>query len=255
MDTLQSRGRYTFKKNEAMTALKVSEIAFRRAASRLMKKKRLVSPRRGFFVIVPTEYLATGAPPASWFVHDLMKFHGQPYYVGLLSAAAIHGAAHQQPQETQVVTTKPLRPVEVGRSRIRFFMKRRLEKTAITQVNSHTGYLTVSTPEATAIDLVRYLGSVGHLGNVATVLTELSEKMKAADLLKAAQADVELSAVQRIGYLLDHLGYKNLTAKIYDWCAKQNPTFIPLSPGVESRGHHREEKWHIIENEEVESDI
>lgn len=39
-----------------------------------------------------------------------MKFLGQPYYVGLLSAAALHGAAHHQPQEFQVVTNKQFRP-------------------------------------------------------------------------------------------------------------------------------------------------
>jgi len=32
--------------------------------------------------------------------------------VGVLSAAAIHGAAHQQPMIFQVVTDKPTRPAE-----------------------------------------------------------------------------------------------------------------------------------------------
>jgi hypothetical protein len=35
----------------------------------------------------------------------------------------------------------------------------------------------VSTPEATALDLVRYVTAAGHIGNVATVLAELSEKL------------------------------------------------------------------------------
>jgi hypothetical protein len=50
----------------------------------------------GVAVVVPPEYREAGCPPASWFIHDLMRFLGQPYYVALLTAAAIHGAAHQQ---------------------------------------------------------------------------------------------------------------------------------------------------------------
>jgi hypothetical protein len=57
-------------------------------------KRRFNFPR-------PLEYREAGGPPASWFIDDLMRFLGQPYYVGLLSAAAIHGAAHQQPMVFQ----------------------------------------------------------------------------------------------------------------------------------------------------------
>lgn len=69
-----------------------SNEALQQAARRLAARKRLVSPRRGFYVIVPIEYRTAGAPPPAWFIDDLMTFQGRPYYVGLLSAAALHGA-------------------------------------------------------------------------------------------------------------------------------------------------------------------
>jgi len=56
---------------------------------------RVACVRKGFYVIVPLEYQAIGSVPAEWFVDDLMRFIGQPYCAGCLSAAAIHGAAHQ----------------------------------------------------------------------------------------------------------------------------------------------------------------
>ena len=34
-----------------------------------------------------------------------MEFIAKPYYVGLLSAAALYGVAHQQPQEFFIITT------------------------------------------------------------------------------------------------------------------------------------------------------
>ncbi|WP_354254725.1 hypothetical protein [Bradyrhizobium sp. F1.13.3] len=43
----------------------------------------------------------------------------------MLSAAAAYGSSHFAVMETQVVTTKWLRPIENGRHRIRFFQKTR----------------------------------------------------------------------------------------------------------------------------------
>jgi len=99
VDRLQQSGLYTFTRERALSDLSLSAIAVRRAAGRLLAQGRLVVPRRGFFVVVPLEYRSAGAPPPPWFIDALMRFHGQPYYVGLLSAAALHGAAAQQPQE------------------------------------------------------------------------------------------------------------------------------------------------------------
>ena len=65
------------------------KIAFKRAAVRLTRKGRLIVARRGFYVIVPLEYQSAGSPPPSWYIDTLMKEWKHPYYVGLLSAAAI----------------------------------------------------------------------------------------------------------------------------------------------------------------------
>src|ERR1039457_7723723 len=81
VDRLQASGRYTFHREEALSALGVSEIALQSAARRLVAKGRICAPRRGVYVIVPVEYSQPGAPPPSWFIDDLMKFHRHPYYV------------------------------------------------------------------------------------------------------------------------------------------------------------------------------
>lgn len=123
-DSYQAGGRYVLTRENALRTLGTSEEALKKAVQRLVAKQRLVVPHRGFYVIVPLEYRAAGAPPASWFIDDLMKFHGHPYYVALLTAAALHGAAHQQPQEFQVITKAQLRPAFAGRSRIASFVRR-----------------------------------------------------------------------------------------------------------------------------------
>ncbi len=152
IDSLQSNGRYTFTRLEAIAALQITPNAFKLAALRLAKKKRLVRLKNNFYAIVPTEYQEVGAPPVAWFIDHLMQFNQQPYYVGLLSAAALHGAAHQQSQVFQVVTTKTLRPIQAGRARIEFLTKKQITPNSYQPVKTPTGYMNVSIPEITALD-------------------------------------------------------------------------------------------------------
>jgi predicted transcriptional regulator of viral defense system len=240
------------RKSEAQAHLQVSEAAFKLAANRLFKKRRIVTPRRGFFVIVPDEYHLSGSPPATWYIDALMKFHEQPYYVALLSAAALHGAAHQQPQELQVMTTSHLRPIHVGRDRIRFFMKKDLGDTPTQKIKGATGFFPISTPEATAFDLIRYLNPAGH---TATVLYELREEISPSALADIAKTQGELASTQRLGYLLDYLKSGELTAPLYKWLKKQQPSPVTLVPTRKRpRSYKRNDKWSVIINEEIEVD-
>ncbi len=254
VDAYQASGRYTLTRDEARGALGASEEGLKKAVQRLVAKRRLAVPRRGFFVIVPIEYRDAGAPPASWFIDPLMKFHGRPYYVGLLSAAALHGAAHQQPQEFQVVTDAQLRPAVAGRARIRFFRKRHLERTRTMSVKTETGAMTVSTPEATALDLLRYLAPAGHLGSVATVLAELAERLEPQRLLDAARAEGDVSAAQRLGYLLELVGAGEVAAGLAEWIAAERARLVPLRADRSSRRGRKDARWRVVVNEKVEAE-
>lgn len=193
-----------------MNADKRSDIALAAALRRFKKKGRIANPRRGFYVIVPVEYREVGCPPANWFIDALMRFLGQPYYVGILSAVAIHGAAHQQPMLFQIITDRPTRPARAGRVRIGFHVGRHVEKAPVVEIQTETGAIRVSTPEATAFDLVRFAPSAGHIGNVMTVLHELIEKIDPQALNSLADR-YAVSDVQRLGYLLERLGEDRLT--------------------------------------------
>lgn len=251
---LQSIGTYVFERKDALAAAGLSAVAFKHALRRLFKAGRLASPRRGFYVIVPLEYRSMGAPPADWYIDALMKFLGRPYYVGLLTAAALHGAAHQAPQEFQVLTSSPLRPADVGRSRIRFFVKGQLEQCPTLRMNTITGTMVVSTPEATALDLVRYPHGAGYLDNAATVLAELAESMDEHRLVEAAEAESELASVQRLGYLLDLVG-AGCQEELADWLRAKRVRSVLLRPGRPFVGVPKDTRWSVILNETVEPEI
>src|SRR3972149_1360927 len=99
IEELLGQGRYTFTREEVARRLGTSPAAVSMSLHRLMKAKRLVLPRSGFYVIVDPQHRAAGTLPPEWFIDPLMKDMARPYYVGLLSAAQLHGAAHQRPQE------------------------------------------------------------------------------------------------------------------------------------------------------------
>ena len=255
VDSLQSEGRYFFSKDEALAKVKVNANAFKRAIGRLVAKKRVAAPKNGFYVIVPIEYRSAGAPPPSWFIDELMRHLGRQYYVGLLSASALYGAAHQQPQEFQVVTDRPERPIGVGRGRVRFVVKENIREALIAEVKTETGMMRVSTPETTALDLVRYLSAASGLGNVATVLAELAERINPQKLVEAARIEGELACAQRLGYLLCFVGAEEQSKALAEWVMTMRPRRAPLRPGRSVRGRPTDQRWRVVVNEEIEVDL
>jgi len=255
IDSRQSQGLYFFTREEALKSLKRSEAAFKQAAARLAKKKRIARIHGGFFIIIPLEYAATGILPAEWFIADLMGYVGQPFYVGLLSAAALHGAAHQQPQQFHVVTNGPLREMRSNGLAIGFFFKTRFSDVPLTQVKVQTGHIPTSTPEATALDLIRYARRIGGLDRVLTVLQELGEVMEPEKLEEAAKSDGKIAYAQRLGFLLEKAGFSNLTEKVSKWVHEKNPLPVKLEPSMPTRGCKKDERWKILVNIDVEGDI
>ena len=253
VDRLQQSGRYVFTRERALGDLSLSPVAVKRAAERLISQGRLIAPRRGFFIIVPLEYKSAGAPPPSWFIDELMRFHRQPYYVGLLSAAALHGAAAQQPQEFQVITNRQLRPVTVGRSRIRFLLKKHAERTPAMAIKTETGSMRASTPEATAIDLVRYPVHAGGWNNVAEVMADLAERIDPTRLAEAARTEDDLAAAQRVGFLLEHVGGAGKTGPLADWIESERPRIVALRADRDAADAPKDRRWRVLVNEEIEA--
>ena len=251
VDALQGRGRYSFTRDDVAGEVSRSLSGLDQALWRLRNQGRLVSPRRGLYVIVPAEYRRAGAPPATWFIDDLMRYLDQPYYVALLSAAALHGAAHQQPMLFQVMTDRPSRPARAGRVRISFHMSRQVEETPVTKVQTETGHIPISTPEVTALDVVRFHAAAGHMSNVATVISELAERLDASRL-GAACALYSTPVIQRFGFLLDQLGHRALSAAVAGELKGRRLRSVELVPGARGRTRKMDPTWRVIVNATVD---
>jgi predicted transcriptional regulator of viral defense system len=255
VDHLQSQGKYCFSKADAEIAMSNKGGALRKALWRLEDKKRIRMARRGFYVIVPLEYSRTGIVPAEWFIADLMNYLEQPYYVGLLSAAAIHGASHQQPQEFHVVVPKTERDIRIEGLQIRFFKKASMQSSPTEEAKTSTGYMRISDPAVTAIDLVAYGSRVGGLDRVLTVLQELSEKITPNMLLEASNREKSLSYLQRLGWLLERAQRPDLVIKLAAWISKKDPKRTPLDPALPRKGFPRDSRWNVVMNTNVEGEL
>ena len=255
VNELQQEGRYAFTRDEARRKLAQSAGTLDQSLQRASAQGRILLLRRNFYVIVPLEYSSVGAPPTEWFLDDLMTFLDTSYYVGGLSAAAWHGAAHQRPQEMQIVVAESIRNVETRAVRIRFLrnasMKNALTETRRTQ----TGDVPVSTPEWTAFDLIRFQRRVGGMDAVATVLTELAEALDAEQLAAAADHEPTSAYLQRLGWMLNYLGHEQITASLHERVLRRCPSFTPLNSALKNRSGVRDSRWRVIVNEEPEADL
>ncbi|MBI2378557.1 MAG: hypothetical protein HYV07_31450 [Deltaproteobacteria bacterium] len=116
-------------------------MAVRAAIRRQREKARVAMPFRGFHVILPPEYRALGCLPAEQFVPQLMEHLGLAYYAGLLSAASLHGAAHQAPMVFQAVVAENRPEIRCGRVHVEFIARHNVSEIPIVQRNAARGLL------------------------------------------------------------------------------------------------------------------
>ena len=250
---LAARGRYHFSSSELRSALGVSQAAARQALSRLAAKGEIASPARGFYVIVPPEYRRLGCLPADQFIPALMDHRNTRYYVGLLSAAQYHGAAHHRPQEFQVVVERNRPSIVCGAVTVAFIARRNLAGVPVESFNTSRGTVVVSSVEATAVDLVGYMHRAGGVDRVAGVLSELGDEMDPKRLVEAC-ASASVLWAQRLGYLLEHVGAGDRAVLLKADVRQRARNFTKLLPGASAEDAPRSKEWRLFVNARIEAE-
>lgn len=255
LDSLLSRGELIFFKSEAILALGVSDAAFRNSLKRQSASKKIIRLIGGCYLIVPIEFQQLGFVPPELFIDDLMKHLNLEYYVGLLSAASYFGATHQAAQNFHVMVSKPIKPIKIGRASILFHVNKNLTDTPTQNIKTDRGPLTISTAEATCLDLLKYFHQSGHLNHIATILDELGDNIDPSKLMDQLDAS-SLLAIQRLGYIFEKLNCTDIIQPLEQYLAERKPLFYsPLIPQKTNLGGEKNKKWHLIINAEIESDL
>jgi predicted transcriptional regulator of viral defense system len=200
-DALVSEGRYWVTSAEAAQLAGVPSAHVYPGLQRLRRRGAMFSPARGFHVVIPAEYRSWGVLPGELFIDGMMRALGRDYYVSLLTAAAMHGAAHQAPQVFQVMVDRHVADRDIERVRLRFYANERLHEMASEERQVDTGRIQLATRETTLVDLVVHSEDAGGLSNIATVMVEIGEID--VQLLARLAAVRSRSIARRLGWLLD----------------------------------------------------
>lgn len=253
------RGRYVFIKEDVTNLGMYSKTdSLNRALYRAQEKGVIMSPWQNFYVAIPMEYRLKGEVPPSFYIDHLMRFLGREYYVSLLSAATLNGAGHQRAMVFQVtVQGKQIRSAVKNGTLLDFNLKKKIPSLYINKVKVQTGYMNVSCPELTALDLVSQEEKVGGLSRVAEVLIELAERMKWDESKLALFDYFNAPVVQRLGYLLDLIEESELANGLMQ-LAKQTGKIVRKvrlkQSKPETEDMEIDKKWKIIINQKIETD-
>ena len=253
------RGKYIFTKEDVLSLqLPISRQAMQNSLSRMVDRGVIVSPWQNFYVTVPTEYKLRGEVPPSFYIDRLMKFLGRDYYVSLLSAAELNGASHQRTQLFQVTTNgKPIRSGVKNGTRLEFTLRQSLPLSFTRQVKTQTGYMNVSSPELTALDLIADEHKIGGLSRAAEILVELIETTRWNKSTLPLLAYFSGATIQRLGYLMEHIEAHRQANDLYALLERTGKTLrkTPLKPSA-SVGDDMpsDNRWKIVENYHIEID-
>jgi len=115
-----------------------------------------------------------------------------------------------------------------------------------------TGRMKISSIELTVLDLLRYPHAAGGLNHIATVLSDLGDKIEPGKLAELA-AKFERPVVQRAGWLLDRLGYQQCTEDLHvGFMQEAQRPWTELEPAVAKNPHlaplpvEKNKKWNVI---------
>jgi predicted transcriptional regulator of viral defense system len=254
-NSILAHWQFSFTINELREKFHLSDAVLNQGLHRLTQKKKIKKIRKGFYAILPPTYQRFGYLPMYSYINKLMQSLGKPYYVGLLTAAQLHGAAHQKPMVEFVVTTYPVpRNITGKQTKLYFIGKKEIITEGIVEKKGEGGYFNVSSPELTAFDLLDQIRRFG-LNHITTVLQELHEVMKAPALKKIAILNNNTANIQRLGYILEHFTEsQKLTDVLYKIIENKKVAYIPLSPVQKIVGKY-DNKWKIIINTEIDPDL
>jgi len=261
VEDLPKMGKIFFSQEEIITQFPdMSLQTIRRSLYRCIEKKKVQSVWHGFFAVALVEYGMKGIAPPIEYIDQLMKYLGKEYYVALLSAAELYGAAHQAPQEFFVIcNTTNLRDKLKKDVKINFMSKKIIPHKHLTQMTTNSGYINVSSPILTAYDLLCYTKSVGEINRVGTVINDLVEKIRLTNVNKEFMLSFTPAITQRLGYLFEELGFEELANKLYRKAEIAGLKFrkVPLVIAAKTKDLSKypvNKRWKVVINEQIDID-
>lgn len=254
MKSILGSGRFSFTYDEAAQALNRRGQTLNMTLQRLKRDGWIVPFARGFYLALDIQHQSAAMLEPTWFVDDWARFLGTEYYVGGLSAAALHGAAHQRPVVFQVFMNRAIRAVTCRDLRVEVFYKKAIPEVLVDRHKTPAGYFLASSPELTAYDIMANRRCCPSLSHAATVYVELGEALDPARLASLTKNGGAVAVLQRVGWLLDRIGWGEKAAALHTDLARERLVWRPLDGRMPPEGM-KDRRWRVIVNADVQPDI
>lgn len=254
---LLRRGKWVVDTQDAIEIEDISHGYARKLLHDLNKKHALVRVGHGIYAVAPPESLGEPGPPAIdpfRILDQLMEALEIPYYAAYMTAAYLHGGAHEIPMNLAIATPKRRRPIDLGSTRINFHGIPEARMNGTMRLRESGEYLTVSDVEKTFLDSADRLDLCGGPDGLAQIVWELARKADASKLRKYAKADGRRPVLQRLGYVLAQLAYKKPSRVPRALYKGLNPfrseTVYPLDPSAGDQGE-LDDDWNVRVNMDI----
>lgn len=253
LQKVRSKGRYCVTLTELQEVSKLSYKAIQQSIYRAKTNKKISQIRQGFYVIIPPEYSISGILPVYLYIDDLMLYLKRKYYLGLYSAAILLGAGHQQAMNTQLIIEYPsLRKIKNDRLEIDFFTKNNWYEKDIIEKKTDAGYIKVSSPELTMLDLMYYHKRIGGINRTLQIIEELGEEINPNRLFETAQRYKNQTSIQRLGFLFDTIFNENILANSLYKAIENTKTNKTLLSSLSPDKGKINKKWNIVINTDTD---
>lgn len=254
---LLSLEEYSFSLEEVTENSSKNPTAIRRELNRLIEKREILNLRKGFYLIIPPRYSSLQKLPLQLYAEKLFKFLKRKYYIGLYSAAKIHGASHQQTQRDYIIIETPkLNTIKKKNFVIQFHTTGNWPKNNIEKKKSDAGIYKVASPALTFIDLIHFHTKVGGLNRMLASLEELAEELTEQNVHSLLNWYENKSTLQRAGFLLEQLLGSNSLSDMAFQKLNQQPFYpILLSPKKNEKPGSVDNRWKIDVNILLDSDL
>lgn len=259
IDRQQMTGWTTFTFEEVIKALpSLSRQNISNSLWRLSTAHIIAPVQRGFYVIIPPTSRISGITDPYYYIDSLMNKIGRDYYVCLRSAAALHGASHQAVLQRQVMLPVPhISFSSIRNHQLAWFYRSHIPTTFLDEHKTESGYIKVSSPELTALDLVQYCAKSGGLSSVATMLAEIGERLDFSKNDGRVLTTASSATIQRLGYLLENiLGFHDVADMLSEFWHLyfKRPNYALMSPKSGQKAFLRNEHWKVDVNATIEID-
>jgi hypothetical protein len=170
----------------------------------------------------------------------------------MLSAAERLGSAHFAVMELQVMTTKWMPPLEVGRQRVRFVQEAPWSDAPVKVTNGFWGKIVVSAPETCILEILRH--RTYGAARVVMLLSDLMAEFEPVRFERALAAMNDVPAAQRLGFLLRTMGNDDLADIVKKWIGTGQPRVIALD-AREGAGYAVDREWNVRINDGWDDEI